>query len=234
MVIISIIIYSIYIMDERIIKQLIKFNVEQQIQSRMELCKQDQTMQMCREVPSNEYNNWYKFYTKDKYNNLFSKGKSRLRSWCRLMKDPPIFEFPNFSPNEDEMEGIETLSNKLVYMNGVNPDCYYFIMSSLMVIFQIFGDGNHRTANFFYELSTGHQFGLSSIQQEKIKKVYQQNDYFTVSKNPIKVLTNIVNELETICNANVGGKRKRTRITRRNRRAKRTRKARRARITKKI
>jgi hypothetical protein len=215
-------------MNEQTVKQLIKFNAEQQIQSRMELCKQDQTMQMCREVPSNEYNNWYKFYTKDKYNNLFSKGKLRLRSWYRLMKDPPTLDFPNFSPNEDEMEGIENLSNKLVYMNGVNPDCYYFIMSSLMVIFQIFGDGNHRTANFFYELSTGHPLVLSPIQQAKIKKVYRQNDYYTISKKPMKVLTNIVNELESIYTvtgngSGGGGKRKRrSRKTRRNRRTRRT------------
>jgi hypothetical protein len=182
-------------MDNSIIIQLIKFNTEQQIKSRIDLCKQYPTISICREVQSNHYNDWLNFYTKDNYKNLFSKGNLRLNSWINLFKDPPILDFPNFSPNDDEIELLEDLSNKLIHMKNKNPDCYYFIMASLIIIFQVFGDGNHRTANFFYTLVTDRKKGLTQSQQEKITKIYNRNDYYTVAQNPLKVLNNIIEEL---------------------------------------
>ena len=82
----------------------------------------------------------------------------------------------------------------------------YFILAGLIVIFQVFGDANHRTAKHFYKETTGKSISLN--QETKINNLLSNYDYYGITNDPIIKMYEIVNELYRIASSISGGKTK--------------------------
>lgn len=99
----------------------------------------------------------------------FSKGYRRFYDWIYL-----------FSKNVVKEKDIRT--TKLINTNLGDYEAdsrqRYFILSGLVIIFQIFSDGNHRTASNFYKQYTGNQ--LTHEMLRCIDDIMRRNDYYNV------------------------------------------------------
>ena len=92
----------------------------------------------------------------------FSKGIDRLRSWL------------------------------LLYQTNISWNPYterIFCLTALLITYQVFGDGNHRTAYHFYEKHTG--YAISERLKQNINDFYRYHDYTT-----IKVNSDLINKLK--------------------------------------
>ena len=92
----------------------------------------------------------------DTVEKLFSKGTDRLKSWLILSKlsrvwNPYTCQDSYYEPFFDNLD--EKTKN--------------FCLAVLIIVFQIFGDGNHRTAYLFYEKKLGYPISDELIERIK-------------------------------------------------------------------
>jgi len=191
-------------MDE-IINKIIEYNKEIQILTSIDLC--NNTLRtprpcICSNVTENNYDEWNKYYTIENNKNLFSKGYERLNTWIHLFNDKPILYFTKkiFPKTQEEKYLFTELMNKLNYIRKNKKVEYLFILSALIIIFQVFGDGNHRTAKYFMKINGGN---ISKKQEEMINNILRVNDYFTISNNSIEQMNNIINQLVNISRVSI-------------------------------
>jgi hypothetical protein len=188
-----------------IITDLIKFNKENQIDTMIRLCKENPSSHLCRNVSFNNYEEWNNFFTIDNNKNLFAKGFQRLDTWTNLLSDPPNLYFTKeiIPKSPAEQQHLNELVNNLDYLKENKKETFYFILASLIIIFQVFGDANHRTANYFMKNMT--YLEINKAQMNKINELLSRNDYYTIKENPIINMNNLINVLIQISHI-IGGK----------------------------
>ena len=109
----------------------------------------------------------------------FGKGYRRLYDWFNLRE----YNIIHLSNNETiEIKMLKYLKNK-------DKNCYYFCVSGLIILFQVFSDGNHRTANDYYFKNTNKY--IDSKQMEKINHLFSIFDYYTFRVNNHKIYETI-------------------------------------------
>jgi hypothetical protein len=193
---------------DEIVDKLIIFNKAEQIKSKIELCNAEPSRPICGNVIDNNYESWHDFLSKNNNNNLFSKGVDRLKSWSALLKEEPkLYFYREMLPTSvhDEELYVNAM-NKIKHFRNSNKNVYYFILSALIIVFQVFGDGNHRTAAHFYKKMTNKD--ITSLQMGKINTILNNLDYNAITINPIKRMDELLNRLYLIAYM-VGGKGKR-------------------------
>ena len=108
----------------------------------------------------------------------FSKGIDRLRSWL-LLYQTNISWNPYTNPHGCYESTFADLTDKE----------RIFCLTALLITYQVFGDGNHRTAYHFYEKHTG--YAISERLKQNINDFYRYHDYTT-----IKVNSDLINKLK--------------------------------------
>lgn len=106
-------------------------------------------------------------------NDQFSKGFRRLKMWLDLAyKKPSVFVGKN-----GEAYAVKSL-------NVPDSEAKTYALAGLMVIFQVFGDGNHRTAAQYFQSITGRN--LTEQEMEFINSVHNSkgNDFSQIFNNP--------------------------------------------------
>jgi hypothetical protein len=132
--------------------------------------------------------------------NLFSKGRERLDTWKHLMLDNfTLFFSKVITPQSSEEKRLmSAMIYKLYYLKKYKIHSYYFIFAALIILFQVFGDGNHRTAQQFMKLMRANE--ITMLQMREINNLLNTNDYYNINKSPIKqmykLINNIINILE--------------------------------------
>jgi len=117
------------------IEDLRNQNIVFQSVSRYNVCLENPTHSYLQLVASNTIENWIHYFSIN--NNIYSKGLERLNKWGNLLNSIRLI----------------SLSNKRKY----------FVLSALIILFQVYGDGNHRTASYLYNKYTGGTLNLSLI-----------------------------------------------------------------------
>jgi hypothetical protein len=111
-------------------------NILFQAVSRYQVCLEQPTHSYLQLVSSNTLQNWINYFSIN--NHIYSKGLERLNIWRNIF-------------NSNHLLSLITQTRK------------YFVLSALIVLFQVYGDGNHRTATYFYNKHTGGNLNLSLI-----------------------------------------------------------------------
>jgi len=177
--------------------QLIEFNKKEQIESRIDLCNRKPQLNVCNHVTQNTYEKWSQYYSHSNYKNLFSKGQDRFEKWKKL-------ESMNFENS--------VINQQLITIMNSNKHKFYFIIAALIIIFQVFGDANHRTGRYYYKKNTNST--LNDTQETMIKNILREFEYTTMNDNK---LSNIITKLNqsSIPNSVRGGKKSRKNKTKR-------------------
>lgn len=196
------------------INDLIIYNKQLLINNYYHLCKTNPSNNLCRKVTENTLDNWKSYLDK----NQFSKGRDRLETWLYLTEESPFIYIKNnslykFIPPEDYQY--------LTQLKGMKEEKLYFILAGLMIIFQVFGDGNHRTANYFYNKMVDKN--ITPKQFDKIDEILSNYDYGgNIQRDPL-VITDIISKLLDI-QQQTGGKKRKIRTMRFKRRQNKTKK----------
>jgi hypothetical protein len=102
----------------------------------------------------------------------FGKGYDRLKSWLNLAGLNPNPRYNGlsqfWSPITNELITIKSL-NQLDKLQKI------FCLSAFIVYFQVFGDGNHRAANYFFTTVIGRE--LSDAEKNIIHDIHETIDY---------------------------------------------------------
>jgi len=117
----------------------------------------------------------------------FSKGFDRLHAWLSLTyKTPSQFGVDKY----DEPYIVKSLNNP-----RINDDAKLYVLSALIVIFQVFGDGNHRTSSEFFKRNTGRE--LREEEKNLIEDFNRKYDWYRIANNsyPPAVIDDIVDTL---------------------------------------
>jgi hypothetical protein len=104
------------------------------------------------------------------FEKLFSKGSDRLKSWI-LLYNHSVYWHPvnnKFKIHDPMFEHMEH-SKKI------------FCLTVAMIAFQVFGDGNHRTAYYFYEKNVG--FPLSDEIKIQIGHFHSLQEFSMINLN---------------------------------------------------
>lgn len=117
------------------IEDLRNQNILFQSVSRYETCLEQPRHPYLRLVTSNTIQNWINYFSIN--NNIYSKGLERINNWRNLFH-----------------------SRHFLYLQ---QNIKYFVLSALIILFQVYGDGNHRTASYFYKKHTGCDLNLELI-----------------------------------------------------------------------
>lgn len=189
------------------INDLIIYNKELLINSYYNLCSNEPTNNLCRKVSENTFDNWKMYLDK----NQFSKGKNRLDTWLYLTTEDPFIYFKNNSIYKFIPPKTYQYLTELKNMEKNN---LYFVLAGLMVIFQVFGDGNHRTSNYFYKIMTNKT--ITNKQFEKINQLLREFDYISIEREP-ELISLIITRLLNI--EQTAGKRKKSRKNRKSRKS---------------
>lgn len=122
------------------------FNATQQAISRHKICIDNPSHPYRILVSSNTIHDWERYFS---YNVdcLYSKGYYRRDNILRVMSDIKFKQLP-------PIEG-------------------WFVFAGLIILFQMYGDGNHRTASYIYNKQTGLKF--PSHQIDNIQYTYMEN-----------------------------------------------------------
>jgi len=180
---------------------LIEFNKKQQIESRIDLCNRDPQRPVCNNVSMNNNNEWEwnQYYSKNNNEHLFSKGIDRFKRW-------------------KELESIELynkeIKQRLTDIRNSNKHHFYFVISALIIIFQVFGDGNHRTAAEYFKKMIKSTIKdtknkniptITDTQMTNINNILRRFDYLSMDDDK---LLSIINELNNIISNDIsrGGK----------------------------
>jgi hypothetical protein len=181
---------------------VIKFNRDEQIKSRIDFCNLKPSSQICTNIGKNTYDNWFKYYSDNK--NIFSKGTNRLDEWNKLLL----------------LEENNLIVRKLKELKTYDKTKYFFVMAALITIFQVFGDANHRTSKYFYTKMTGLE--MTPYQESKINEILSSTDYNSLTSDKliqiIDKLTQDTQSVRTGTQSVRGGKKKRRKRTKKNRR----------------
>ena len=109
----------------------------------------------------------------------FGKGYDRLKSWLNLAGLNPDYrnrDVPYFwSPITNEMIPVK-------YLSDLNKLQQNFCLAALIICFQVFGDGNHRAANYFFRLRSGRDLSVDEkniINDIRIMFDYQRIEVLT-------------------------------------------------------
>ena len=159
---------------------LIEFNKTQQINSRIVLCNKNTQHPVCQNVSMNNDDEWYQYYSKNNNENLFSKGRDRFERWKEL---------------ESIKLDNEEIKQRLTIIRNSNKHHFYFVISALIIIFQVFGDGNHRTAVYYFNKMTNST--IKDTQITKIQNILRTFDYPSMDDDK---LLSIINKLNNISN----------------------------------
>lgn len=116
------------------------------------------------------YNAKIRNISHDDVEKQFSKGLDRLKSWL-LLYNHSIYWHPYTKKHEEYAADFANLSKNQKI----------FCLSVLMILFQVFGDGNHRTAYYFYEKKIG--ISLSDEIKIKINKFHSFNEFSMIDLN---------------------------------------------------
>ncbi len=172
-------------LNDTIINELVAYNKELQINTMMELCIRNKSSQLSENIKNNAYENL----------NVFSKGLERLNTWKQLLQDNSILYFSKIitPTTEEDKKLMHNINTKINYLKYNNKHLYCFLFASLIIIFQIFGDGNHRTAQYFMKIMGYPK--INYIQMNEIDNILFKNDYFIINKYPIKKMNDIINNL---------------------------------------
>ena len=106
----------------------------------------------------------------DSFDKQFSKGIDRLKSWLLLYENNL-----SWNPYTNATGCYETAFAIL------NDKEKTLCLTVLMIVYQVFGDGNHRTAYYFYEKQMG--FAISDKIKQNINDFYRYHDYTTIKVN---------------------------------------------------
>ena len=102
----------------------------------------------------------------------FGKGYDRLKSWLNMAGLNPDYRYRDasyfWSPITNEMIPIK-------YLLDLNKSQQNFCLATLIIYFQVFGDGNHRAANYFFRLRSGRD--LSVDEKNIINDIRAMFDY---------------------------------------------------------
>lgn len=120
----------------------------------------------------------------------FSKGYRRLYDWFHLK----------------EYGNLELTSNKYLQIDNLesmkyNEHLYYFCLSGFIILFQVFSDGNHRTAEQYYWVKTKRK--INTAQMCEINSLFNIIDYYNFRVDESKIYKNmemILNYLVKIYN----------------------------------
>ncbi len=93
---------------------------------------------------------WTRYFMLNK-DAMYSKGRHCLNIWINLPTHPKC---------------LEMTTNEL-----------WFVLSGTMIILQVYGDGNHRTASKLYDRFTGLSLPLESIEQLRKRQGYSTSNY---------------------------------------------------------
>jgi hypothetical protein len=209
----------------KLLNNLIEINKEIQIHNSIQFCKNNRNTSFCHNVinPDKE-EEWKQFYTGNNYKNLFAKGRDRFDTLTHLLSDDPILYFKKKEvkpSNNHEEELLNDIKYKLNDNYNNNPYVYFYIISALIIIFQVFGDGNHRTAQKLMTIIMGY----NKINETKINDILKYNDYDVITNNPIEKMYEIIDRIIDIANQNIGGKkRKKTKRKRKHKRRQKSKK----------
>jgi len=117
-------------------------------------------------------------------NKQFSKGFNRLKIWLDLAyKSPPVY----IDKNNKEYTVKE--------LNVQDSEAKIYALTGLIVIFQVFGDANHRTSNEYFKKYTGKS--LTHEQMEFINDIMRTTDFYNIINNsyPPSVIGDIAERL---------------------------------------
>lgn len=130
-------IYPVHLRD--IIINLVEpFNALQQSITRYNVCIENPSHYYNRLISNNSIHYWELYFMEDR-TRLYTKGTIRLDNLCRVYENP-IYRQLNTSES-------------------------WFVLCGLIILFQVFGDGNHRTARFLYNKFTGQSFDFDRVHE---------------------------------------------------------------------
>lgn len=189
-----------------IINNLIAYNITILAQSKVSLCNKEPRHPKC-VVSPNTYEDWL-LYLKNNRDVVFEKGYNRLYSWRALLNDHPFLYFPDNSTYSKNSPNDKNVITQLYNLKISDKYKYYFILAACIIIFQVFSDGNHRTAMYFYNKSTGNE--LTKTQLKAIDNIRRNFpfDYYNLNENPDIIRKDIIPKLLEISDL-VGGFKKR-------------------------
>lgn len=136
-----------------IVNELITYNKYTLSEFYFVRCASNPLHPSCEKVGSNTIDDWIRFFTIPE--NQFSKGVQRLHRWMDLSNSPGLLQ-----------------------IQRENEDKYHFIMASLIIIWQVFGDGNHRTASHYYQQTTGKSMTMD-VQEGFINPLIGEYEFIT-------------------------------------------------------
>jgi len=131
------------------IEDLRNKNIPFQAVSRYNVCLEQPNHPYLQLVSSNTVENWIQYFKIN--NNIYSKGLERLTIWGRIF-------------------------NNNIQLRSIPHKNKYFVLSALIILFQVYGDGNHRTASYFYNKYTGGTLNLLLISRLVIDYSNQTGD----------------------------------------------------------
>lgn len=178
---------------DELIGELIQFNKTSQIQSMMELCRTHPLNHLCKEVIENNEEEWNPFFSIGNHKNLFAKGIERLNTWKHLMLNSSLFFSKPIVSHPDNAKMEKEITDQLNNLKDKNRNSYYFIFAALIIVFQVFGDGNHRTAQYFMELMNVPK--INNSQMLEINNLMSPYDYQNITQNPIQMMHSLIGEL---------------------------------------
>jgi hypothetical protein len=100
----------------------------------------------------------------------FSKNLNRLKYWVHLAYDEPSMLWNG--------KNSYTQINDLIINNSINnlrQEEKNFILTAMIIIFQVFGDGNHRTSYKFFSDETGRE--LTNKEKTLLDILHRNNSY---------------------------------------------------------
>lgn len=107
------------------------YNALQQATSRHNVCITNKTHELNTIISQSSIHNWETWFLADR-NRLYSKGLVRRDTVIKLCGHPLFME--------------------------VSSTQSYFVLAGFIIILQLYGDGNHRTAQYLYNKFTGLMF----------------------------------------------------------------------------
>jgi hypothetical protein len=126
---------------ELIVNIIEPFNASQQAYSRYQFCLDNKTHYYNTLVTTNLLSNWERYFISDR-SRLYSKGTVRLENLYLIYAHP-------------------------LYMNLTATEAW-FVLAGVMILTQVYGDGNHRTGRYVYNRFTGQYFDFDKVHQIQI------------------------------------------------------------------
>jgi len=180
------------------IKKLVDINTEIQSSTRATICSKNQDIWYYRNVKNpTDKNEWVRYFKTHK-TELFSKGFDRYKLLLGFLSDKPKV----ILDTDDDIKSIiiDSFYRCIDYPTELKKT---FILSCLLVILQPFGDGNHRTAEFYFK-TIAQQKSLTKqsliFPQDSLIDTRVDNliiDHNTLTRNPI-MLCRIFKELDEL------------------------------------